>query len=253
VEFVGNTSVTAKRIVIEDGAVLAGERPALGRLTLIAKGSPTSDIVSRGTIDIAANDDVSLQAAGTIDLGGPTAITAVDRIDLKTTQGSVLVTPPPAGPDVGFTLFARNRVTLSARGAEGILDVAAARIGAYRIVLDTRANVSVVGPKQLLVRDGSLLATDRERTGLLNGSYIQLTATGRIGVSDAVIDAGTQVSLATQRAGDDACLSNGAVVEASNGTGNLYFSAVRGTVHVDASTELVGRLLARAIDDGPCP
>ena len=72
-------------------------------------------------------------------------------------------------------------------------------------------------------------------------------------MSDAVIDAGTHVSLATQRASDDACLSNGAVVEASNGTGKLYFSGVRGTVYVDASAELVGRVFARAIAGGPCP
>ena len=54
---------------------------------------------------------------------------------------------------------------------------------------------------------------------------MQLTATGDIVITgDVLLDAGTNVSLATQYATDDVCLSDDATLEAHNGRGYISVS-----------------------------
>ena len=69
------------------------------------------------------------------------------------------------------------------------------------------SNVSVVGDKELLLRDGTVVTTDRARTGLATASYVQLDATGPIDVTgDVELDAGTLASFRTQRLEDNVCV-----------------------------------------------
>ena len=254
VEFRGSAAVYADRIVVEQGGILKGDPATLVKLTLIARSHSTSDIISRGTIDLGASDDLVLQAVGSIDLSGATSLAAADKVVLKASQGDVTIAPAafdPAGP---FTVFGRNRIEISARGPNGNVDIVRARLGSYRIIVRTKANVSTVGPKVIRLADHAELVTDRGRTGLPNGSNVQLIATGRIILENATIDSGTSIAMLTQYPQDDVCLSDGTVLEAANGLGYIYFNNVHGQVFDDGTTQFIGRVIgADRVVVGSCP
>jgi len=253
VEFTGNTGITADRIVVEPGAVLLGQAPALKRFSLVARGAQQGDVFSGGTLVIDAADDVTLKARQAIGLSGSTTLEAGDRITLQASTGDVYILAD--GADDGFELHAANRVDIVARGVDGRIDLRGAHVGGYRVVLDTRANVSVVGDKALTLRDGALVTTARARTGLPNQSYVSVDATGRVTVTaDSEIDAGTQASFRTSRLEDDVCLSHDVTLAADGGLGRLSFTGVRGRVFDDGTTSFVGRILGgERIEQGACP
>ena len=250
VQFRGKTVVAAGSIVVEAGGRLVGRPETLQRLYLRATGNANNDVRNRGTLDIEASDDVIVQARRTIDLGGTTNVRAANNVILRAVVGDVVIAPPAFTPGA-FTLFARNRVDINARSANGNVDIARARIGAFRILVKTRASVSFTGPKILRLREGTLLTTNRNATGLPNASNIQLNATGDIILSGATLDAGTSVTLLTQRQTDRACLSSSRL-EAQDGIGYLYVRGVHGGVfHRD--TDFFGRLVGGdLLVDGPC-
>lgn len=244
VQFRGTTAINADSIVVEEGARLVGNPTSLSKLTLTARRHGTSDIRSKGRLELGASDDIVLQATGSVDLDGETNLSAGDRVVIKASQGDVTILQRFSESDGAFDVSARNRVEISAKGANGNVNLATVRIASYKIIVSTRANVSSVGEKQLGVSGGSVLTTDRARTGLSNGSNIQLTATGPILITgDVVLDANTSVAFVTQRQQDGVCLSDGTTIEASNGLGSLYFTNVRGEVTDDGTTVFRGRIL----------
>jgi hypothetical protein len=255
VEFIGNTSVYADRIVVHDGALLKGDAASLVKLTLVARSSTDGDIVSNGTLDISASDDIILQSKRSIDLSeGATNLHAGDKLVLKASTGDVTVAPAIFDANGPFTLFARNRVEINARGANGSIDIARARVGSFRIVVNTKASVSVVGDKHLRLSDHTLLTTDATKVGIPNSSNIDLTATGRVSLTDdTTLDSGRKILVTTSRTVDDVCLTQSTTIEAANGFGRISFAGVKGTVFDDGTTTFVGAILGDRIVPGSCP
>jgi hypothetical protein len=253
VEFVGAAAVKARAIVIEAGASLHGEARTLQKLTLTATGGENSDIRSEGVLDLEASNDIFFVARRSIALEGRTHLSAGDRVLLRAQVRDVTISPPEFTPH-SFTLFGRNRVDLVASGAQGSIDLGGARVGGFRIILTTRAYVSVVSQKLLRLNHGTVLTTNRTATGLPDQSNIQLDATGPIVITGhATLDAGTNITVRTQRLNDDVCLSNDVTLEANDGLGRIFFSAVHGNVFDDGTTIFRGLLLgADKIVVGTC-
>jgi hypothetical protein len=242
VEFSGTTSVSADRIVVEAGSLLKGDAASLVKLTLVARSQTVGDIVSNGTLDISASDDIILQSRESIDLSeGVTNLHAGDKLVLKAVRGNVTVAPGIFDPSGRFTLFARNRVEIDAHGPVGSIDIARARIGSYRIIVNTKASVSVVGEKHLRLSDRTILTTDADQVGIPNSSNIDLSATGRISLTDdTTLDSGRKISIQTKRVGDDVCLTQSTRLEAANGFGRISFVSVKGVVRDDGTTTFAG-------------
>jgi hypothetical protein len=255
VEFSGTTNVSADRIVVEAGSLLKGDAASLVKLTLVARSSTVGDIVSDGTLDISASDDIILQSKRSIDLSeGATNLHAGDKLVLKASTGDVTVAPAIFDANGPFTLFARNRVEINARGANGSIDIARARVGSFRIVVNTKASVSVVGDKHLRLSDHTLLTTDATKVGIPNSSNIDLTATGRVSLTeDTTLDSGRKILVTTNRTVDDVCLTQSTTIEAANGFGRISFAGVKGTVFDDGTTTFVGAILGDRIVPGSCP
>ncbi len=252
VEFHGDTIVEADRIVIEPGALLHGEPTTLDTLTMVAV---LDDLASAGTLDLRAYDDLLLTARGTIVLTGPTVLGALDRVLIDARGGGVSLVPTGLSPGPP-TVFGGRRIDVRAKGAEGVIELLGAGLASRRVELDAVANLSVIGAKELVLRDGTLLTTDPARTGVGPASDVLLAITGPMTVGPgALVDSGRNVRLSTKRRTDDACLFAASRVEARDPfdrAGRIYLTGVRGAVRTVGTVELDGQVLGHAPYVGGC-
>jgi hypothetical protein len=254
VEFVGNTIVEADAIVVRPDGRLSGDPRFLRSLTMVAY---KTGILSLGTVELVATDDVLVRAlgSGSVELRGRTALWASDRVLVESAREAVVLAPP-ALDDLHPVLRGGNRVDVLARGTNGRVTIERSTFASRRVTVSTRANVSVVGAKFLEILDGSVLTTDPLRTKLAGSpSEVFLTATGPIRVIDSELDSGTDVRIATSRLGDDVCFGGGSRVEAIRPNGQpklIDLTAVRGTVREDGTTQFLGTLRGTVVP-GPCP
>ena len=254
IEFRGTTIVEADSIVIEDEAVVVGDPATLRSLTLTAK---KGGLTSHGTLDIGASDDLYVNAsAGDIDLDGTTRLSAGDQLQIAAKLGSVRLAPA-VDPTQAFALFARNRLGIRARGANGSIRLVQALAASRRIDLDTSTNLAVTGVKVLSVTDGSSLVTDPALTGIPGGLDVTFTSTGQTVLArQTTVDSARNVRFATKRAGDDVCLSNDIALVARTPLGALGLidlTGVKGTVFDDGTTGFLGRVVGGPPVAGTCP
>ncbi len=253
IEFQGNPVIEFDTIIIDEGVILSNDAGKLNKFDMRAfKGG----ITSRGTIDITANDDVFITAyEGNIDLRGPTRVNAADQVIVNAVLHSVILNPPHLDAmGVGaFAIKGGGNVSIKAKGFFGFIDIARARVGGRTVTLDNKAALSNVhGDKGIFVSGGSVITTDRARTGGVVAASIALYATGQILVDSSVIDSAVNVSFVTYRTTDDLCLAGSSIVDANNGAGRIYVT-IKGKAYVDAAVQLIGRVSGTALLAGPCP
>ena len=243
--FDGNAIVSADEIVVDQGAILSHRDGALNTIDLIAA---KRGIRSHGRLDMSVKDEIRITAKrGDLQLSGNTFLRAVDKVALTARTDRVLLTPPA---QQGFAVFANNAVTMSAKGANGSIDIARAHVGSRAVTLDAKAGeVVVAAGKRILVSDGALVTTDKARTSLKSASDVALTATGRIHIDgNAAVDSGRSLTFSTSRAEDDLCLTAGATIEGTK----IYTGNVRGFARRQNST-VNGPVPGKPIDQGACP
>jgi hypothetical protein len=253
VELHGTPVIEADSIVIEPGAVIVGDPATLRSLTMTAK---KTDLIAFGTVAISASDDVTLSTKlGSIDLFGPTLLHAADHLLLNAQGGWISIAPTDVDPSGPLTLLGGNRVDLRAKSADGSIVVDGATVGGAVVALDAVANLSVVRPKAIVLTDGALLTTDPARSGAPSGGDITLAATGDVDVGPAVVlDSGRNLSVSTQRTGENVCLEGAPTLEAQGPTGNpgqIDLRNVDGQTSDDGSEIVTGNLL-EGDNPGPC-
>jgi hypothetical protein len=253
--FGGTSTVEADAIVVDPDGVLAGG-PSLRTLTLVGL---YGDVDIQGTIDVHPADDVRVTSrTSSVLLTGPFAVSASDRLTLDAPAGDVIVAPPDVGVPASFSLRAGNRIDIAARGAAGNVGIVGAALAAPAVTVSTRANVSSVASSKELRLDGGALITTKSLSSPTRTSAkdIVLDATGRIVVtSGATLDSGRNIRVQTARAGNVLCLSDGAILSATNVSGQIGFvdvRGVRGGAFNDGSTQITG-VLRGALVPGPCP
>src|SRR4029079_18331647 len=135
--------------------------------------------------DVGASEDITFTARrGSVAVTGPVHLEAGDRIRVDARGGDVTIAPDDPTFEPEFTMLAGNRLDVLAKSANGSIDIARARLGAHRVTLTTRANLSFVGEKELRIEDGTELTTDLADLGVSapTAGDVVLDATGEIRV-----------------------------------------------------------------------
>lgn len=258
IEFTGNTLVEADGIVVEpDAALLADPRRARW-LRLVALQNGNNDYFDVfGRLALRVSDDLELRSLrSALRLFGPVRLDARDRLTLDARAADLFLTP--IAGSVGL-LTSGNVATIRATGNNGSIRVERTTVASRSVLVTTRANTSVVGPKMLALKDGTVLTTDPERTGRtdVSASDVVLDARGPIFVrGPVVLDSGRNVRIQTARDSDAACFSTGTVLEAlaRNGSpGRVYVSGIRGGATDDGTTIVRGTLYGTIMGPKPCP
>ncbi len=253
IEFRGNTSITADRIEVESGAVLAGISSRLHDLKLRGRDG----VQASGELNVRAADDVFvLSDTGDINLFGPTRLVGADSV-LVQTRGSVRIAPPDIDSiDVGaFTVLGCNDTYVRANGGNGKIITNRSRIGGRKVRLDTKASLSVTQNKSLTVLD-SVITSRTGDTGCASGNTIIMRSDDVIYVGNSKVRAATNISFTTRHPDlDDLCLADGTELEAKGGLGTIDFRGVRGrTLFKTPGVEpdLIGRVLGGPIELDEC-
>jgi len=256
-EFLEAPRIEAGSLIVEPGGRLVAVPAGARDVTLVT----IDDLIALGTLDVGVVDDIVLQATrGSIHLVGPMALEAADRVLIEAHEGDVTLAPPVLDPNDPFadlfTILART-MSILAEGPDGSVSISRARLGARKVEVSTWSTVAEVGPKTLHVRDGAVLTTDLERTGLggTTVSDVLLRSRGPIVVSGGVdLDSSRHVLIETAQAGDDLCLADGVRLEARSPLGSerrIDLLEVRGRVLDDGTTTFDGDLRGE-VEFGPC-
>ncbi len=239
----GSTIIEAPAIVVEEGGALVSDG-TLRSLTLMATNGP---VTSRGRLGVAASTEIALVSrTGNVDVGGEAALQAGTRVKLDARAGSVQL----SGGDAAL-MEAGNVVDITAKTADGSVDIRRTTIVASRINIATRANVSGVLPKAVHVADGARLTTRPSPGGSL--SDITIDATGSVIIeTGATIESGRNVKIATARSTDDVRLRSGATLVARNGAGRIDLSYARGGVTTDGRAVVSGTVAGTIVPAIEC-
>lgn len=249
----GTPIIEAEAVVLEPGATLVGESSSLRSLTLVTL---TGDVVNHGSLTLGAADDLVVTARrGSIDFGDVVRLEAADRIVVHAKQGDVVLAPGLAELAPQFTLLGRNRVEILATGAGGRMRIERSRIGGKRLLVSTRANVSVVGQKELRLADSAELTTDVTETSLAPvPGNVDVMATGPVVVVGSELDSGRNVRIQTRPPGDGLCL-DGATLQARSEAGvpaYVDLRGVRGPI-LDTGSSAFDGIVLGTIGAGACP
>lgn len=215
------------------------------------------DLTVDGSADLAVTDDVTLRGLfGRVDLRGPTRVAAGDRVQVIGARDGITlgVAREPADDDIFPTDVRAPRIDLTARGADGAIVLESARLAGRFITIDTRASLSRVGEKGVVVGFASLLTTDPADTGDPAGTGdIRIESTGDVRIERrARLDASRNIRIATRRPSDRLCLEGGVVLEANDGAGRIDLSGVQGGVYDDGTTTFHGVVMGD-VRQGFCP
>jgi hypothetical protein len=258
IEFQGNTILEADEIIIEEGARLRGEAGKLRSLLMVATEDDLED--EGGEIFISATDDVTLRAnAGGIDLGKEAALKAADQILIDARNGSVRFVAPDGAPANAFTAAADNKLTITAKGPRGGIEVIGTTLAARQIVLDASPNVIPSGPKGVLLDAGVVSTDPADRSGRSGSTVTIRASSGTAPEGGALlfkngsrVAAATNMLLGTKFTGEGACFSGTATLTAKGGLGYIDTRSVRAGIVDDGTTVLVGRFQGN-LAQGTCP
>lgn len=264
IELAGNTAIRAGDVVVDEGASVtsvastAFDTFAASDVSLIARNA----ITVHGRLDVVVGDDLLLRAEkGDIDLLGATTLRAPDHLTIEARAGDVTIAAPADAPG---DVFGGNVAAILARGAAGDITITGpVQVGSQRrLTISNRTSVSVVGPKQLLIAGGVVLATDQQRTGHASttSSDVELRASGPIAVTGGVlVDSGRNVTIRSDAPNAQVCLSSGVIIEAARkevageaaATGRIFFPNASTPVLDDGTTTLAGDVRG-AVQPGLC-